>query len=398
MTITLILQAAFWLSAALVVYAYAGYPVLVYCLGRRRRQPRPAISADDQLPAVSLIIAAHNEAEVIEERLRNALSLDYPSDKLEIIVASDGSTDATNQMVRRCADSRVRLLDFNQRRGKAAALNAAVPQARGELLMFSDANTFWDASAARSIARWFNDRSVGVVCGKLQLIDARTGNNVDSLYWRYETFLKRCEARLGVLLGANGAIYAMRRSLYQPIPEDTIIDDFVIPLSAYLRSGCQMVYDPSATAVEETPAQMRSEFRRRARIGAGGFQSISRLRGLLSVRHGWLAMAFISHKLFRWMAPFALIALVACNLALAGRPEYRVLLAGQAIYAVLAAVGACAHGRHPAWRLARAATLFASVNLALLVGCWRWLVGAQRGTWQRTERATRPTELAPAQH
>lgn len=392
---TFVLQAAFWLSAALVVYAYAGYPLLVFCLGRRRCQPRSVPISDEQLPTLSLVIAAHNEAEMIEDRLSNALAMDYPGDKLEIIVASDGSTDGTNKIVRRCANSRVRLLDFSQRRGKSAALNAAVPQARGELVMFSDANTFWDAAAARSLARWFVDPAVGVVCGKLQLIDSRTGSNVDSLYWRYETFLKQCEGRLGVLLGANGAIYAMRRSHYQPIPEDTIIDDFVIPLSAYLRTGCRMVYDPSATAVEETPAQLRSEFGRRARIGAGGFQSIARLRGLLNVRHGWLTMAFVSHKLFRWFAPFALLALVASNLALAGRPEYRILLAGQLLYAALAVAGACARGRHPAWRVARAATLFASVNLALLVGCWRWLVGRQRGTWQRTERTARPPELAP---
>ncbi|MGH7193915.1 MAG: glycosyltransferase family 2 protein, partial [Candidatus Saccharimonadales bacterium] len=364
MTTTFFLQAAFWLSAALVVYAYAGYPLLIFCLGRRRRQPRVVPSSDAELPTVSLVIAAHNEAEVIEDRLRNALALDYPVDKLEIVIASDGSTDGTNKIVRRFADPRVRLLDLSPRHGKAAALNAAVPQVRGELVMFSDANTFWEASAARAIARWFQDPSVGVVCGKLQLVDSRTGNNVDSLYWRYETFLKQCEARLGVLLGANGAIYALRRSLYQPIPEDTIIDDFVIPLSAYLRTGCAMVYDASATAVEETPVQMRSEFGRRARIGAGGFQSIARLRGLLRVRHGWLAVAFVSHKLFRWFAPFALIALVASNLALVGRPEYRILLAGQLLYAALAAVGGYMHGRHPAWRLARAATLFASVNLS----------------------------------
>ena len=398
MSMTHYLQAAFWLSAAIMVYAYAGYPVMIFCLGRRRGQPKRPAAAEGDLPTVSLIIAAHNEAAWIAARLRNALELDYPSEKLEVILASDGSTDGTNQAVRRFGHPRVRLLDFTQRRGKAAALNAAVPLARGELIMFTDANTFWDPAAARALAAWFRDPVIGVVGGKLQLIDSRTGNNVDSLYWRYETFVKQCEARLGVLLGANGAIYALRRSLYQPIPEDTIIDDFVIPLSAYLRTGCRMVYDASATAVEETPAQIRSEFGRRARIGAGGFQSIARLRGLMSLRHGWLAIAYVSHKVLRWFAPFAWIVLAASNVALVAQPMYRTLLMLQLLYAAVALVGGHIRGQQLACRLARAASLFASVNLALLVGCWRWLAGRQRGTWQRTERLPGPPELAPARH
>lgn len=390
------LQVAFWLSAALVLYAYAGYPLLVFAATRCRRGADPLPSPEDDLPKVSLLIAAHDESQVIEERIRNALALDYPAHQLEIVVASDGSTDGTNDIVRRFADPRVRLLEFSPRRGKSAVLNGAVPQLRGELVMFSDANTLWDASAARALARWFHNPAVGVVCGRLKLVDPSTGNNADGMYWRYETFIKRCEGRLGVLLGANGAIYAMRRGLYQPIPDDTLIDDFVIPLSAYLRTGCRMVYDPSAVAIEETPERIGAEFRRRARIGAGGFQSIARLPGLVSLRHGWLAVAFLSHKLLRWLAPFALLAVLAANIALAGRPGYGVLLAGQAVFYGLAALGGCVRRRHPALRPVRVAALFTSVNLALLVGCWRWLTGRQRAAWHRTERAFTPPDLAPA--
>lgn len=395
MNIYLLWQAAFWLSAALVVYAYLAYPVLVWWLVRRRPAIEHETPPDNALPSASLLIAAHNEADVIEARIRNALALDYPSDKLEIVVASDGSTDGTNEIVRRFVGPRVRLLEFAPRRGKAATLNGAVRQLRGELVMFSDANTFWDASAARALARWFAEPATGVVCGRLQLVDPASGNNVDSLYWRYENFLKRCEARLGVLLGANGAIYAMRRRLVEPIPDDTIVDDFVIPLSAYLRTGCRMIYDPSATASEETPARLGCEFRRRARIGAGGFQSLARLGGLCRWRHGWLAFAFVSHKLCRWLAPFGLIAALVANVALAGTPSFRALLAGQAAFYSVAVVGGAVPGRHPLCRLARAATLFTSVNLALLVGCWRWLSGHQRGVWQRTARAPSPADLAP---
>lgn len=395
MTSNLLVQAAFWLSAAVVVYSYLGYPLLIWWLTRHRQAADHGTAPDESLPTASLLIAAHNESEVIEARIRNALALDYPADKLEIVVASDGSTDGTNEIVRRFLGSRVRLLEFAPRRGKASVLNGALHHLRGELVMFSDANTLWDNAAARGLARWFSDPAVGVVCGRLNLVDAASGNNVDSLYWRYETFLKRCEARLGVLLGANGAIYALRRGLFEPIPNDTIIDDFVIPLSAYLRSGCRMIYDPSATATEETPAHLGCEFRRRTRIGAGGFQSIARLRSLTNWRHGWLAFAFVSHKLCRWLAPFALLTCLAANVALVETPCFGKLLAIQAAFYSLAAVGGFVHGRHPVCRVVRATTLFAGVNLALLVGCWRWLSGHQRGIWHRTARPTVRPDLAP---
>src|SRR5262249_38664493 len=158
--------------------------------------------------------------------------------------------------------------------GKAATLNAAFAELAGDIVLLSDANTFTDATAARNIVRWFADPRVGVVCGRLVLTDPATGGNADSLYWRYETFLKECEGRLGALPGATGGIYAFRRGLYAPIPDDTIVDDFVIPLAAKLRTGCAIVYDRDAVAREETAPDVRAEFRRRSRIGAGGFQSI----------------------------------------------------------------------------------------------------------------------------
>src|SRR5262249_30950742 len=147
-----------------------------------------------------------------------------------------------------------------------------------------------------------------VVCGRLVLTDPATGCNVDSYYWRYETFLKRCEGRLGALLGANGAIYAIRRELYTPIPGNTIVDDFVIPLRAKLRTGCRIVYDGDAVAREETPPNVGAEFHRRSRIGAGGFQSIGLLWRLLNPRSGWVAFTFFSHKILRWVCPFFLVA------------------------------------------------------------------------------------------
>jgi cellulose synthase/poly-beta-1,6-N-acetylglucosamine synthase-like glycosyltransferase len=383
----------FWWCAAMVVYVYAGYPLLAAWLARRfGRLTEPRLLDDEQLPSISLLVAAHNEESVIRQRLENALAMDYPTDKLEIVVASDGSSDQTAAIVKQFGGRGVRLLDFHDRRGKASVLNAAVASLRGGIVLLSDANTFLDPSAARRLVRWFADDRIGVVCGRLVLSDPQTGQNVDSLYWKYETFIKKCEARLGALLGANGAIYALRREEYQPIPGDTIVDDMVIPLLAYLRTGCRTVYDAQAVAYEETPPRIASEFRRRARIGAGGFQSLARLWRLLDPRRGWIALAFLSHKVLRWLCPFFLLGMLAANLLLLDQPLYRLMLAAQLMFYAVSAAGTFLPGSAPLVRLIRATTMFSSMNLALLVGFGRWLTGRQRGAWQRTAR---PSPLLP---
>jgi cellulose synthase/poly-beta-1,6-N-acetylglucosamine synthase-like glycosyltransferase len=378
----------FWTCLALVAYAYAGYPLLLAGLarlfGRRSRAPNPAADAD--LPAVSLLVTAYNEEAEIDKRVRTALVTDYPADKLEIVIASDGSTDATAAIVRRYARRGVRLLDYRPRRGKASVLTAAFPELRGDIVLLSDANTQIDPSALRQMVRWFQDPRVGVVCGRLILTDPRTGRNVDGLYWQYETFLKKREGRLGALLGANGAIYAIRRDLFRPIPAGTIIDDFVIPLQARLRTGCAIVYEAGAAATEATPLHIGDEFRRRSRIGAGGFQSICLLWPLLHPRHGWTAFTFLSHKVLRWLCPFFLLGLAATNLCLLDRPLYRGLLVGQAGFYLVSLLAALLPARARALRPLRLTTMFTSMNAALLVGFWRWLRGRQQAAWERTAR------------
>src|SRR5258706_5812175 len=282
-----ILAIGFWICIAAILYAYAGYPILIAvcrALFGRRKEPREIADAD--LPCVSLLIVAHNEQAVIEARLRNALASDYPPDKLEIVVASDGSSDATLAIVQRYRHRGVQLLHDPQRRGKAATINAAIPQLAGDIVILSDANTEVDPTALHRLARWFADSAVGAVCGRLLLSDPATGANADGFYWRYETFLKRCEGRLGALLGANGAIYAIRRECFVPIPPGTIIDDFVIPLLSKLTNGGAIVYDTDVVAREETAPNVASEFRRRARIGAGGFQAIWPLLRISDPRRG----------------------------------------------------------------------------------------------------------------
>lgn len=381
-----ILTGVFWCSAVGVVYAYLAYPVLIALLSRIFGEPPapPCADGDDTLPRVALLIAAHNEANVIESRIRNALSLDYPRDRLEIVIASDGSDDGTPEICRRFPG--VRTFAFPQRRGKPATLNEAMTQVDAELVALSDANTFMDRGALRRLARWFADPRVGAVCGRLLLNDPRTGRNADSLYWRYETFLKRCEARLGALLGANGAIYAIRRSLYEPLSHGTIIDDFVIPLAAKLRTGCRIIYDREAVAFEETAPDLRAEFRRRARIGAGGWQAIVTLWPLLSPRSGWTALSFFSHKVLRWACPFLLIGALATSASLWGHHPYREAFLLQTVFYGLCVAGALLPAASRATRVLRVFPTFAGINLALLVGFARWVSGRQSGIWTRTAR------------
>jgi cellulose synthase/poly-beta-1,6-N-acetylglucosamine synthase-like glycosyltransferase len=374
-----------------VLYAYLGYPVLIWTLSRVfGRKPAAPTVADADLPPVSILVAAFNEEKEIGDRIVNALKQDYPKGMLELVIASDGSSDRTNEIASGFEAHGVRLLDYAIRRGKATVLNDAFGELRGEIVVLSDANTYFnDPDVVRNLVRWFQDPTVGAVCGKLILTDPDTGTNVDGVYWKYETFLKLCESRLGALLGSNGAIYAIRRDLFEGIPPDTVLDDFVIPLLARMRTGKRIIYDPQARAEEETPKGICQEFKRRTRLGAGGFQCIGMLRELLQPRHGWTAFTFWSHKVLRWACPLFLLVALATNVALAtvGGPLFAVLLAGQFLFYALAVLGTRLTARSKVCKAIRVTTMFALMNAALMLGFVRWARGTQRAAWERTVRA-----------
>lgn len=378
----------FWTCAACVVYAYLGYPLLIWCLARAfGRGAEPPIVGDPDLPSVTLLIVAHNEQAVIGQRLRNALALDYPVEKLQIVVASDGSSDATTQIVRNFVSRHgVCLLDDGVRRGKAGTLNAAFPNLAGDVVILSDANVWMDGRAARKLARWFRDPRVGAVCGRLILTDPATGRNADGVYWKYETFLKRCEGRLGALLGANGALYAIRKGHFPALPSDTIVDDLALPLLIRLRGGGATVYDAEAIAYEETAPDLRHEFGRRARIGAGGFQAISVLWQFLDPRKGWIALTFFSHKVLRWICPFLLLGALLSTLLLSHQAFYRYLLLIQGSCYAAALIGPHLPVGRRLRRVLRLGQMFTLLNAALLVGFCRWLRGTQAATWEPTAR------------
>lgn len=387
----------FWACTAGVVYTYAVYPGLIYLLARAsgRRRTAPSSIASAELPWISVLIAAHNEEAVIEARIRNILAMDYPSERREIVIASDGSTDRTAEIVRQFAGEGIRLLDFS-RRGKAAVLNGAFPQLQGDIVLLSDANTYMAPDAARRLIRWFDEPAAGVVCGRLVLRDHSSGTNVDGLYWKYETFLKKQEGRLGALLGSNGAIYAIRRELLCPIPPNIIVDDFVIPLLAKLRSGCQIIYDAEAVAYEEIAPDVKGEFRRRSRIGAGGWQAIAMLWPLLHPKQGWIAFTFASHKILRWVCPMLLVAALLSSVALWRVDFYRMIVAVEGILAAIAVLGGYVPPRFPGGRVLRLANMFLLMNAALGVGFIRWLATPQTGIWARTQRSGERPDAMPS--
>jgi len=381
-------------SLGLVVYCYVLYPLLLAagarCFGRRQ----PEHSAPPaEWPFVSLIVSAYREERTIRQWVQNALRLDYPADKLEIIVGCDGREDATGDLARSVADPRVNVLEFSQRRGKPSVLNDCVAIAAGVVLAFSDANAFYEPDAIKKMVRHYSQQHVGGVVGELEVRDPQTGANVDGLYWRYENILKRCEGQIGALLGANGAIYSLRKDLWQPLAVETIVDDFVVGMRVHL-AGRALVFDPQAIAHEESAPSIRAEFQRRARLGAGAFQSLRWLFPLLNPIRGTVAWTFWSHKVLRWCAPAFLATGFATNIILAGESGFGAMLALQIAGYSAAVAGLWIPGRPGVGRTLRLATMFCGMNAALAVGFWRWVRGSQSGAWARTVRSSELATLS----
>lgn len=371
----------FMVALGLILYSYFGYPVLLWILTVGKRKARTRLPSE--LPTVSVIITAHDEQEVIEEKIQNSLNLNYPKDKLEIIVASDGSTDGTNAIVRRYQDKGVILLALSERVGKTVAQNEAVKVARGDLLVFSDANGIYDQNAVLELIRPFSDPAVGCVSGELQYSNPEgTGaGRGESLYWRYEQFLKRKESLLGSLLGANGSIYAVRRRLFAPLDPD-IISDFILPLQVY-KMGYQVKYEPRAMSMEQSCVQFSDEFKRRKRIVARSLRGLASERDLLNpFKYGIFAFQMTSHKLLRWGVPLLLAAMFISNGFLLGEGPYALFFGLQLAFYGLGIVGSLFASRLNVAGVFYIPAYFCLMNLGVLAGIASYLKGGAPVTWE----------------
>ena len=369
-------QIIFWSAVFLSWYAYLGYPLVLLAL---RLVIRREVRKQPITPFVSLLIPAYNEADVIERKIENSLALDYPSDRLEIVVASDGSRDQTVQIAQSHADGkRIRVLAFPENRGKVATLNASIPELLGEVIVFSDAPAMLDPTSVRRLVENFADPAVGAVSGLYKVVKADQVNigTSEDFYWKYETFLKVQESQLASTLGGHGHLHAIRKELYPFPPPGTINDDYVIPVSV-LAKGYRAVYEPSAIVYEE--AQEMTGFGRRVRIMAGNIQQLREIKGLLSPLRPLELFFFLSHKVSRLLVPIAMLAALAANLFLLSTPVYLAFFCAQLVFYLLAAFGAV-------WQL-RPKTLmlpfyFCMINLATFFGFYHALTNRRNLAWK----------------
>ncbi len=375
----------FWVCLVFLAYVYVGYPLLLWVLPKRDVAARGELS-DADLPTVSLVIAAYNEEKVIEEKVRNALALDYPREKLEIWVASDGSTDGTNEILGRFEAEGVRVNYVTPRGGKTRALNRTVPLTSGEIVAFSDANAMYRPDALRKLVRHFRNPAVGGVSGDVQLLneDVSFGQS-EGLYYKYERFIQLMESRFHSIVGADGAMYAIRRELFVPPSNNIILDDFVVSMTV-ARQGYRVLYDPEAVATESATPDAAQEFRRKIRISAGAAQAIKQGEGLPRPDQGWFVLCYLSHKVLRWLSPWFLLGLLFANVHLLDRGAgyVLVLLAQLACYG-LALVGV-RHAKSKMPSLVQVPFFFALQNAAYAIGFVKGLLTVQAGTWERTGR------------
>lgn len=372
------MAAVFWISLLLIVYPYAIYPLVLAAWGVFR--PRPAARADVEL-SVSVLVPAFNEVECIAATLEALCAQDYPKDRLQILVVSDCSDDGTDDVVRGFADRGVELLRQPRRGGKALGLNAAVRQARGEILVFCDANARFSTGFVRSMVRNFADPEVGYATGRLTVASEGGVTGGNNAYLRFEETLRTRESRVASVIGVNGGCDAIRRELYSDIPKE-LITDFVLPLRV-IAAGRRVVYDPHSTSLEDGNEALQSEFSMRVRVALRALQGLVHMRRLLNpFVHPAAAFCIVSHKVVRYLAFVFLATALLSNLALAvGQPAYRVLLAAHLACYALAFLGLAGKGRRLGI-LAVAPAYLLMTYWAFAVASWRFVRGQTMATWK----------------
>ncbi len=373
----------------LILNSYLLYPILIFLVAKFSKRK---MSENSSSFNISILISAYNEEKVIEKRIRNILEQNYDLNKIEILVGSDNSNDNTNEILKRLSAEipQLKIFIFDYRQGKAGVLNFLSEKASNEILVFTDANTEFDKNALRNLVRYFENKDVGGVSGKLILID-----NEDKLrkgveekrYWEYETFIKTAEGKLGILIGANGGIFAIRKNLFEKIPMDKpVTDDFFISLNV-VKKGYEFLYEPDAIAYEEIPQNIETEFRRKVRFASTNFQTISFFKSLLFNKNILISYAFWSHKIIRWFLPIILIFLFLLNLILVNYHSiFKYFLYLQIIFYGLGLSNYFLNKLKIRIPVLSLLTYFFITNFALLIGFIRFLRKKHSVIWQSTPR------------
>jgi cellulose synthase/poly-beta-1,6-N-acetylglucosamine synthase-like glycosyltransferase len=372
------MEIAFWVLFSIVWYVHCGYPFLLFILPKR---PKKRQKQTDNIPAVTLIIAAHNEEEVIAEKIENVLSLDYPKDKLQIVVASDASTDKTNEIVRNYSVKGIELYEQKEHKGKSPALNHIIEKmAKGDIIVFNDATTLLEKDSIQKIVSYFSDDKAGAVTGKLIFKGSSdfTITENHGLYWRYEEFLKETESKVGYLPFVSGPFYAIRRNLYTPVLPH-LPDDSVSPLGVY-KKGFRVLYAKDAIAYETGAVDAIGEFKIKARGVVRELGSILHFKSLLNpFKYPMLFLVLISHRLLRWSIAFLLIAMFFVNLNLFGNLFFRVLFWIQVTFYFFAVCRLLIKGSN---RVMTLPFYYCLVNAAALWGIIQFLLGKKQAVWE----------------
>lgn len=381
----------FWICCGIVIYNYIGYAVVVYVANRLFGKKKPP--AQDFTPGVSFIVAAYNEEDCIESKIKNCLSFDYPRNLIEYIFITDGSSDRTPDIVR--GHESVILLHQNQRQGKSAALNRAVQFAHNDILIFNDANTYVNADAVKNIVRHYSNEKIGGVAGEKKVLrvagseDDKTAS--EGLYWKYESFLKQNDSDFYSVVGAAGELFSVRRQLFEPVSPDVILDDFIISLKV-ARKGYKILYEKNAVASELPSASVSEEKKRKVRISAGGFQAIVMLKSLFRFwEHPRLFFLYFSHRVLRWAAsPFCLILILLSNIVLAFGTKsffWMAMLILQLVFYGSAFIAHSVSSGSIKLKPVKFIYYFVFMNYSVLLGFIRFLKGHQSALWDKAKRA-----------
>ncbi len=372
----------FGASLFLVLYTYLLYPGIMYLLASLKIR-RPGIPKDlPDFPFVSIIIAAYNEEQVIREKIENCFSLDYPADRFEVLIGSDGSTDRTAEIVRAYASTRAVRLFTYLRRGKVHTVNDLVQESRGEILVFTDANSIFEISALKELVRHLHFPQTGCVSGLLRLRPhgADLGSRGESFYWRYETFKKKMENAFSAVAGANGAIYALKRNLFIPLSPKTINDDFTISMKVYLQ-GHRIILAENANAYEYTAPDIAGEFHRHVRDATGHFRALGELSSLLNPALGMPFFCYVSHRVIRWLVPFFLFAAYVSSFLLSRSPFFMIAFILQTTIYLVSALLFPYVLRGGNLGFLFAPYYFLIVNFAIVLGFVKFCFGNQTSLW-----------------
>ncbi|MCX2449844.1 glycosyltransferase family 2 protein [Pedobacter sp. PLR] len=383
----------FWISIFLIVYTFVGYGFVLYLLLKLKSLfVKPfSFKKGEDLPTVTLLVAAYNEAELIEEKIKNTLALNYPKDKIQFIFTTDGSSDSTPDQVRKYPE--ITLLHIEAREGKMAAIKRAIPAIKGEITVFTDANTFLNKDAVLELVKHYQNPKVGAVAGEKRILVPETADASsagEGFYWKYESLLKKWDYALYSGVGAAGELFSIRTALYQPVESDTIIDDHMIAMRI-AENGYIIAYEANAYAMETASADVKEELKRKIRIAAGGIQSILRLKKAANPFHNPIfTFQYLSHRVLRWtITPFLLILAFILNGIIAletGSLFYQVLFGLQVFFYVLSLIGLYFENRNIRIKALFIPYYFCVMNYAVIAGIIRYYKKNQSAAWEKSKR------------